>query len=324
MRFHRVVALVLPAVLVCLAAFADVIDAAPFHVVYPQDRRKLAEASLSVLQTSLSDFRDRLPAGDAPIQVVICETHGEFARYAGSLSQTSVTGIALPEKGVIVVKTPNLVEGGADYKGTLRHELIHVLLARNSGSGNLPRWLNEGIAMVVSGEHRIGSSLRVGEMYVQGRLIPYRDMFFVFLEPGKETEFGDAYAQALSMTRFLMNELGDDAFWRVVYATKTETFGDALRAEASISPLDFYNAWVRSLWKVALIFSLVSGFSVFQIMAILTIMAYVRKRRKGRATLQQWEEDEEKEDALTDEEDWELTPWDEEELRRDEEDDEWW
>ena len=322
MRGLRLAILPLLFFLACHAVFAGTIEAPPFHVTYPDEHRDRATESLAILQESLNDYSDRLPAGDAPIQIFICGTHADFARYAGSLSQTSVTGVALPEAGIIALKTPDITPGGSDYKGTLRHELIHVLLARNSGSGNLPRWLNEGIAMVVSGEHRVGSSIRVGQMYVQGRLIAYRDLFFVFLEPGKETEFGDAYAQALSMTRFLMERIGEDAFWRVVYATKTETFGNALRAEASLSPTDFYNDWVGSLWKVALVFSLVSGFSAFQLMAILTIIAYLRKRRKGQVTLREWA-DEEDNDLGWDGVEPELSPWEEEEMRRDEEDDEW-
>lgn len=322
MRWLRLTIFPLLILLARHTVFGGEIDAPPFDVTYPDEHRDLASESLAVLQESLIAYTNRLPAGEAPIQIVICGTHADFARYAGSLSQTSVTGVALPEAGIIALKTPDITPGGSDYKGALRHELIHVLLARNSGSGNLPRWLNEGIAMVLSGEHRIGSSIRVGQMYAQGRLIPYRDLFFVFLEPGKETEFSDAYAQALSMTRFLMERIGEDTFWRVVYATKTETFGNALRAEASLSPADFYDDWVGSLWKVALIFSLVSGFSIFQVMAILTIVAYLRKRRKGQATLREWA-DEEGGDPGWDGVEPELSPWEEEELWRDEEDKEW-
>jgi hypothetical protein len=89
-----------------------------------------------------------------------------------------------------------------------------------------------------------------------------------------------------------------------------------------VSPTDFYDDWVGSLWMVALVFSLVSGFTAFQLMAILTIVAYLRKRRKGQATLREWE-DEEDGDTGWDDAETELTPWDEEELRLEEENEEW-
>jgi len=47
----------------------------------------------------------------------------------------------------VAVRAPYLVEGPASFAGTLRHELLHVLLARNVNLDHLPRWLNEGIAM---------------------------------------------------------------------------------------------------------------------------------------------------------------------------------
>jgi hypothetical protein len=322
MRYVRVATIVTVLAVFSGISVAGTIESPPFVLAFPDDHRVLAEESLAVLERSLAEFGDRLPAGDEPISIVLCGTHAEFAHYAGSVSQSSVTGVALPDSGVIAVRTPDIARGGSDFKGTLRHELIHVLLARNSDSGNLPRWLNEGIAMLVSGEHRMGSSIQVGRMYVQGRIISYRDLYFVFLEPGKEMEFGDAYAQALSMTRFLVERIGEEPFWRVVYATKTHSFGDALRAEADLSPTQFYDEWVGSLWRIALVFSLVSGFSAFQLMAILTIVAYLRKRRKGRATLREWDEVEAGDDEWEEDES-ELTPWDEEELRRDEEDEEW-
>lgn len=282
------------------AAFADVIDDPPIRITYTSDHQALARESHDILTRALMDFGERLPPGDAPIEVVICSTLPEFARHAGSLAQSNVLGIAKPGEGLIAVKAPNLTMGGADYRGTLRHELVHVLLARHTSPDNLPRWLNEGIAMILSGEYRWESRARVAQMYWQGRLIPYRDLLFVFLEPGKEMEFGDAYAQALSMTRFLMEQLGEEGFWRVILALDSKTFGDALRAEAGISPMDFYDDWTGSLWTVALIFSLVSGFSIFQLMAVLTVIAYFRKRRRGLATVRAWDEEEQ---ATADDED---------------------
>ena len=274
------------------SASADVIEDPPLRIIYTSDQESLARESHGILASGLDDFGKRLPPGEQEIQVFICSTLPEFARHAGGLAQSNVLGIAKPEEGVIAVKAPNLMMGGADYRGTLRHELVHVLLARHTSPDHLPRWLNEGIAMVMSGEYRWESRARIAQMYWQGGLIPYRDLLFAFLEPGKEMEFGDAYAQALSMTRYLMDELGQEGFWRVVLALDSKSFGDALREEAGISPPDFFENWKGSLWTFALVFSLVSGFSIFQIMAILTVIAYFRKRRRGLATVREWDEEE--------------------------------
>ena len=59
-------------------------------------------------------------------------------RYAGPYAKPNVAGIALPGQGIIAVKAPRLMPQGFDFNGTIRHELIHVLLARNVPAGRLP------------------------------------------------------------------------------------------------------------------------------------------------------------------------------------------
>ena len=61
---------------------------------------------------------------------------------------------------------------------------------------------------------------------------------------------------------------------------------------------DFFQAWRDSLWTIALVSSLVSGFGVFQFAAFLLVVAYLRKRRRGRKVLETWAEDEDAEDAI--------------------------
>jgi len=104
-------------------------------------------------------------------------------------------------------------------------------------------------------------------------------------------EFGDAYAQSLSMTRFLMKRLGEEDFWALVYALDTMTFGEALQRYAGLAPREFWEAWRRSLWRIALVSSIVSGLTLFQVMAILTVMAFFRKRRRGKRILREWEDE---------------------------------
>lgn len=265
---------------------------APFEVHYPQDGAALARYTLDLLREAREDLDGRLSVGSDPIVVILCDTLSGFRMHAGAYARPNVGGIAKPTEGIIVLKTPELLGSQAEFRFVLRHELVHVLLARNTDVARMPLWLNEGIAMTLSGERRWHSVVRVAHMYLQGRLISYRDLDWAFEQPGIETEFGDAYAQSLLMTRYLRDRLGDEGLWRLVAALNHQSFGDALRAHAGWSPLEFYDAWVASLWKVALISSLVSGFTLFQFMAVLALLAYVRKRRVGKRILEEWAADE--------------------------------
>ncbi len=271
---------------------ADSLSGSLFTIEYRAPDEALARESLAILEKALGEFTPRLPAGNAPIRVVLCRSLQEFRGLAGAYGRARVGGIARSREGLIVVKAPYLLPQGQDYRGMLRHELIHVLLARNTNEANVPRWFDEGIAMVISGELRWESGLRIARMYAVHRLIPYPELNMAFAPLGDEGTFGDAYAQALSITQFLVKRIGDDRFWDLVLAMKEMPFEEALRIHAELSPADLYDAWRRSLWKVALIASLVSGFSAFQLMVVLLLIAYVRRGRRNRKILDRWEEEE--------------------------------
>ena len=259
-----------------------------FRVQHHPDAEAMARASLQVMQDALVEFDAYLPAGETPIYVVIAHTLEEFAEYGGWVDQVSVSGMAFSGEGLIVVKSPRLRMAGDDYIGTLRHELVHILLYRNVEVDFLPRWLNEGIAMSLAGDYRWGSTFGVARMYLANRLIPYPDLDRTFARRGHDGRFGDAYAQALSMTRFLRRELGDELFWEVVLATAEMPFGEALREIAGFSALEFWQRYERSLWVYTLggIFS--SG-TVFVPAAFLVVVVWWKKQLQNRKVLARWE-----------------------------------
>lgn len=270
----------------------EVLAKGPFLVEYPIGARILAEAAADAAQSTAKELEHLLPIGNGPVYIVICDDVYEFTRYAGRYTPDSVGGVAYGDAGLIAVKRPEALARPSDFEGVVRHELVHVLLARNVPEGHMPRWLNEGLAMMLSRERRFESSYRVGRMYYEGRLADYAHLDGAFLAPGQEREFGDAYAQALVLTRFVRSHLGEETFWRMVQTLKDRPFPEALEEHGGITDAGLYEAWRRSLWKVALVFALVSGFSLFQVMAALTVAAYLRKRRRGRRILAEWDAEE--------------------------------
>ena len=315
--------LALACVLVCLASAAspggtNELSRGVLHVIYSAGDEALAAETLATLDKAIQEFDPRLPVGQDPIHVTICATQDAFRRIAGEYGMARVGGIAKSPQGIIIVKAPYLAPDG-DFAGTLRHELIHVLLARNTDEANMPRWFDEGVAMVLSKELRWESGLRIARMYAMRRLIPYGELNFAFAPIGDETIFGDAYAQALSMTRYISKCTGPDRFWELVLSMKTIPFEDALRKYADLTPGTLYERWRRTLWKWAILTSVVSGFSIFQIGALLVILAYTRKHHHGRQVIRQWEEEENEPEVFS----WDKLeegpyPWEEEYIDDDE------
>lgn len=273
---------------------AQRLDAPPYRIHYtrPADE-SIARRTLVHLQETAAAAAARLPLGDAPVDVVICATFAEFRQVAGAYAYAPVGGIARGDEGHIILKAPYMMSPHDDYAGTVRHELLHVLIARNTDPAHVPRWFNEGIAMMLSREIRWEGTFEVARMYMNRAIIPYWRLDAAFSPRGQEAEFSNAYAQAYSMIAWLRDRMGEDAFWQLVGALKHTPFETALPQQAGLTEGQLFQQWQRSLWKIALIFSLVTGLSLFQIAALLVLAVWWRKYRHGRRVLDQWREEEE-------------------------------
>jgi hypothetical protein len=272
-------------------ASSDVLQAGVFSVVYDQADTDLAHRSAAILEEALAEFAPHLPAQEQPMLVVIAHTIDEFARYAGGYSRHQVQGIARAEQSIIVVKAPALTLSGHEYKNTLRHELVHILLERNTNTAVLPRWLNEGIAMHLAGEYPWASFFRVGKMYLYNQLIDYPHLDFAFMIPGNDHAFSDAYAQSLSMTRYLHGTLGEEKLWAVVKGCNESSFLESLQQNGGMTINEFWAGYMRSLWWVALVGSLSAG-TFFLPMPFILMLAWWRRRRRDQAILARWEKEE--------------------------------
>lgn len=270
---------------------AATLERDPFVIHYEPGDGGAALETAAVLTEAVQLYGQRLPVGKDPIHVYIADTMDRFQEYAGDVPTRQIEGFARSAEGIIVLRSPRLLQPGANYAAIARHELLHVLLARTADPDHLPRWLNEGIAMFLSREGRWSNSLAMAQMYTGNRVIDYDNLPYVFNAPGNELEFGDAYTQSLSMTRYLRKQLGENAFWDMVAQLDERPFDEALVTWLQVTPREFYGQWRRSLWRTAVVASLVTGFSLFQLAAILAIAAYLHKRRRARRTMQRWDEE---------------------------------
>jgi len=273
------------------AADTATLSAGLLTLEYEPEQQQVAERTMRILQDAITEYAPLLPAGEQPIRVKIVSATDEFDRYAVNFTGLTVAGLARPNESLIVVKAPRLQMPGSDYPGTLRHELVHLLVYRNVNPAFIPIWLNEGIAMSLANELHWQAMFQVARMFIQGRIIPYHKLDNAFLAPSGQAQFGDAYGQALSMTRHLRNRLGDEKFWAVLLDMKNRPFPKALNETAGITIQQFWAEYERSLWKYAAIAAMASGF-FFQPAAILLILGYLRRRHIAKKLYQRWEQEE--------------------------------
>lgn len=278
--FQKVWCLVL-FVLAPLAA-ADTISEGPFIIDFHPDDKVAAEEGLRDLAVARDEFAPHLTLGDEPVHIRIAHNMNEFMGLSGMYAHVGVNGVTRADHSSIVVKSPRLRSIGEDFRGTLRHELIHVLLHRNTDTERLPRWLNEGICMMLANEIRWESAIDVTRMHLTGRIIPIESIDRAFTAPGSNLEFSDAYAQALTMTRALFNEVGEEKFWSVVDALRTEPFPEALAEKGGITLDQFWADFNGGLWSISLVTTLRTGsfWGVITFLCLLTgLVRWWRNRR---------------------------------------------
>lgn len=267
---------------------ADTLREGPFTVTFHPDDRDAAEESLRYLLDAQNEFERFLPLGEEPVDVHIAHNEDEFQAFTGPYAHVGVNGVTIAERSAIALKSPRLRSIADDYRGTVRHELVHVLLHRNTDTQKLPRWLNEGICMMLANEIRWESNVPVSWMHLTGQIIPLDELDRVFRQPEGDRDFGNAYAQALSMTRYLRDSAGEDRFWEMVRAMRSTTFEGALAGVAGVPEDAFWRGYTGSLWNLSLITTLRTG-SFWGVLAALCIVVFGVRVIRNRRIIHRWE-----------------------------------
>ncbi len=143
--------------------------------------------------------------------------------------------------------------GTRDRDDTLRHEFTHILTkaAGQSGLGQVPSWLDEGVAVYAQTEPGDGFIGPFELAAVTDRLIPFRRMLTGNTNPN---QVGLYYGQSYAMVVFLIETGGDAEFARlfatikagnrfdraieIVYGWTLDEFENAFRVRHDLPPRD--------------------------------------------------------------------------------------
>lgn len=117
---------------------------------------------------------------------------------------------AVTTLGVAVDQTTLLLLGShRDVRSTLAHELSHLVvgLATDNPFTDLPRWLDEGLAMYAEGDLRSSNQIALDQGIKANQLLTIRSMTSY---SGKASEVDLFYGQAFSIVDFMIRDLGED------------------------------------------------------------------------------------------------------------------
>ena len=184
----------------------------------------------------------RLEIDFAPTIILIRDADS-FQKVAGN---RLVVAVALSKDNLIVIDNSKMKTHPFSLGVTLKHELSHLALHDYAGKGNLPRWLNEGIAQwasdgiadIVIGEDR--DILKKATL--SGRYIPMSSLASEF--PAETHLLRLAYEESKSFVAYIIKEYGVEGVMRILdHVRKGDQADAAVTKGLSVSLYELEERW---------------------------------------------------------------------------------
>jgi len=235
------------------------------------------------------------------VRVDIARTPGEMETLApaGAPYPAYAEGVAYSEIGLVLLTlNPRYANANYDVRQVFRHELAHLALHDAVGERDVPRWFNEGFAVLASGETSFD---RMWELYtatLADRLIPLADVERSF--PSDETKASVAYAEAVDVVRFLVRREEAHRFRSLVQSLRDgHDLNAATRQAYAVDLVTLEHEWREDVAKRYTFWPILfSGTAVWALMLGLFVVGWSKRRKRAKVTLERWARDEAREDAL--------------------------
>ena len=155
-------------------------------------------------------------------------------------------GMAFPEHNIVIMGTSG---SDADWdRDTVVHELTHVLVGHLTFSclGDVPTWLNEGLAVFSEGELDSASTEQLDDAIRNDTLISVRSLSVGFSEIADKASL--SYSQSYSIVRFLIETRSQDKMTELLTVLRDgSSVDEALVAVYGFDVDGLEDAWRESI-----------------------------------------------------------------------------
>jgi len=261
--------------------------------VYDQRDAALAERLWPMMQADRAAMMERLglhPSG--VLRVELTPTMAAFRAAQPHPAPDSALGLYYPARRLVLLRAPRTDPGGQwDLRGVMRHELAHGILDL-AVERPIPRWLNEGLAILMADELSFLDDSRLTMAAVTGNLLPLERLMRTF--PAGEGPRTLAYSQAASFVR-LLKDMGDvDGIRRLLAAmAQGVPVPEAFRRVYGLSLPELEARWRKDLVGRFSFATLLGSTTVLGIVGVpLLLLAAVRRKLEQRRALKAWRQDE--------------------------------
>jgi hypothetical protein len=235
------------------------------------------------------------------VRVHVARTPEEMATLApeGAPFPSYASGVAYSQIGYVLLTIfPEQPNAQLDLMEVFRHELAHVALHDATGGQRVPRWLNEGFAIHLSGESSLARVSLLWPAVLAGDVLPFSRLDRGFA--GGSSNVSLAYAQAADVVRYLLRTRDAQRFNLLLsHLRDGAPFESALRESYGLDLVGLEYEWRDdasqrySFWPV-----LLSGSMIWVGVLGLFALAWRKHRKRQQATLARWAREEAQEDLL--------------------------
>lgn len=253
---------------------------ADIHYAYKD--RHTAQALVRHANTAIPRIAQSLELGSgSAMRIYLMPTQESFARLQPGKTPDWADGTAWPDLGLIFLRSPDIRDGRSDpLTQVLDHEIAHIVLGRAFGERPVPRWLQEGVAQIVSGEHGHRTVDVLSEGLLGDELLSLQELTHRFPRDPRRAQL--AYAQSADFIIFLRQTYGANALPKLIsMMANNQSFGYSIRniTGKTIHELDM--EWRGELSDSLLwLKPLFSDTTLLAIGGLFLVLGFARKHKK--------------------------------------------
>jgi hypothetical protein len=131
-------------------------------------------------------------------------------------------------------------------QAVLPHETTHVILAGQFGQHSVPRWVDEGVAVLTEPDIKINLHLKNLQQFHENQLLFHVGELMELRDYPHPKRVGAFYAQSVSLVKFLTTQRGPQVFSQFVLDGLAKGYEQALRKHYDINSYnDLQNRWMQ-------------------------------------------------------------------------------
>ncbi|MBN2413302.1 hypothetical protein JXQ31_16605 [candidate division KSB1 bacterium] len=265
------------------------------RIIYSPADSAYAKQALNIIGKYLEEITaDLLITERNTINVYIAPTRRNFRDFLRGQLPDWTGAFAAPSENTMYIRSPRWDQDNV-FSTTLIHELFHLLLHQKMGLTEIPRWMNEGLAIFYSGDNKWIMSTAMSKALATRSLIPLSQIDNVLKFHSAKAEL--AYQESYSAVQYLLATYDIDAVLYILNGLKSNlSLDDCFKNATGSSFRDFELEWINYI-KKHYKWTWISEFDnyIWILIIVLFLLAGILIRLRNRQKLREWQNETESE-----------------------------